>query len=289
MTREIVDAQVHVWAPSTEARPWNTDADAYITRAPTLSSGHRPPLGAEELIREMDAAGVHRAVLVPPVFAGDDNATALEAAAAYPGRLAVMGRISLEDEHLGRSLLPGWLDRDGMVGVRLTFHWDRQRQWLADGTADWFWAVAQNHDIPVAVFPPGLLAEIGDIAARHPGLRLAVDHFGLPLDVRDAGVDAVVDDLVRLAPLPNVSVKASTLPSYVTGAYPFTHLHDPIRRVVDAFGPDRVFWGSEMTRLPCPYRQCVTLFTEALDFLGEGDLDLIMGGALSRWLGWNPG
>jgi L-fuconolactonase len=65
-------------------------------------------------------------------------------------------------------------------------------------------------------------------------------------------------------------------------------LHKPIRQVLDAFGPRRMFWGSEMTRLRCPYRQAVTLFTEELGFLHGDDLRWVMGEGISEWLGWAP-
>ena len=59
-----------------------------------------------------------------------------------------------------------------------------------------------------------------------------------------------------------------------------------IRRVVQAFGPQRVFWGTDLTRLPCPYRQAVTLFTEELDFLSDTDKEWIMGRGIAEWLHW---
>ncbi len=55
---------------------------------------------------------------------------------------------------------------------------------------------------------------------------------------------------------------------------------------VDAFGPERVFWGSDITRLPCTYIESVTMFTEELPFLTHNDLDLVMGRGLCAWLGW---
>lgn len=50
-----------------------------------------------------------------------------------------------------------------------------------------------------------------------------------------------------------------------------------IHRVVETYGPQRVFWGTDLTRLPCPYRQAVTLFTEEVDFLSPADQEWIMG------------
>ena len=57
-------------------------------------------------------------------------------------------------------------------------------------------------------------------------------------------------------------------------------------RIVEAFGPDRCFWGTDVTRMPCSYRQCVTMFTEEMPWLKGRDLERVMGGAVVDWLGW---
>lgn len=283
----ITDAQVHVWAAPREDRPWAPGGGSYAAGVDNLSSAERTPLSAEALLTEMDAVGVDRAVLVPPTFEGDRNDVALAAAHRFPDRFAVMGRLSLSSP-AARGTVAAWLDQAGMLGVRLTFHWGEQRRWLHDGTADWFWKAAEAAGIPVAVYPPGAIREVGAVAERHPGLRLIVDHLALPLEARDDDIPAVIDTLVRLAPLDNVAVKASALPGCTRDTFPFPRLHEPIRRVVDAFGPQRVFWGSEMSRLRCTYREAVALFTEELSFLHGDDLDWVMGRAISRWLGWAP-
>jgi hypothetical protein len=59
-----------------------------------------------------------------------------------------------------------------------------------------------------------------------------------------------------------------------------------LRQIIDAFGPDRSFWGTDITRMPCSYRQCVTMFTEELPWLKGRDLERVMGGAIVDWLGW---
>ena len=45
-------------------------------------------------------------------------------------------------------------------------------------------------------------------------------------------------------------------------------------------------WGTDSTRMPCAYRQCVTMFTEELPWLHGRDLELVMGDAICDWLGW---
>jgi hypothetical protein len=71
------------------------------------------PFTIEKLMPLMDSAGVDRAVIVPPIWPGDRNDYALEAAGRYPERFGVMGRIALDDPQMaGR--LPHWRRQPGM-------------------------------------------------------------------------------------------------------------------------------------------------------------------------------
>lgn len=281
----VTDAQVHIWAPPSQELPWAPGGETYSSGVDNLSSAERTPLSATELLSEMDKAGVNRVVLVPPTFAGDRNDLALEAARQWPARFAVMGRFDPTDP-AGRERLSSWLEQPGMLGIRLTFHWGDQQRWLHDGTMDWFWPAAAKAGVPVAVYPPGAVDRIGKVAAAHPDLKLVIDHFAMPLAARDEAFLSTADSLVALAGLPNVCVKASALPSYTDDDFPFPRLVEPIRRVLAAYGPRRLFWGSEMTRLRCSYAESVRLFTEELDFLSGDDLAWVMGRGISEWLGW---
>ena len=50
-----------------------------------------------------------------------------------------------------------------------------------------------------------------------------------------------------------------------------------------------MFWGTDITRMLCSWRQCVTLFTEELRWLKGRDLDLVMGEATAiGWAGASP-
>lgn len=281
----VVDAQVHAWLPESPERPWPEGARRYLRSTSVLSSAARPALTGHELLAEMDRAGVRSAILVPPVFAGDDNAAALEQARLHEDRFRVMGRIPF-DEPAGRAELDRWDGDAAVVGGRLTFFWPEHRDALDRGDVDWLWAEAERRGVALAVLAPGRLTAIDDVARRHPDLRLIIDHFGMDLERKDAAALEVIPDLLGLAARPNVAVKASTLPSYVTEPYPFPSLYEPIRRVLDAFGSRRVFWGSELTRLPVPYEQAVGHFTTTLDFLAGEDLEWVMGRGIRDWLGW---
>jgi L-fuconolactonase len=245
------------------------------------------PLGYDRLLRMMDEAGVDAAVLVPPSLEGDRNDLSLEAVQKYPERFAVMGRIAIDDPN-GRAKLAAWRDRPGMLGLRLTFHRPDTRPQLDDGTADWLWPAAEEFDVPIMIHAPERLSKIGDIATRHPGLRIVVDHMGFARETMD---DKAVEGAARVATLArhrNVFVKVSALPCFTSEPYPFRNLNAPLRRVIDAFGPRRAFWGTDLSRMlaQCSYRQGVTHFTEELDFLSDDDLAWIMGRGLRECLGW---
>ena len=273
----IIDAQVHIWPPETAERPYIKE-DA--------SKPHRSvPLTDDRLLEEMKIAGVDRVILVPPSWEGYRNDYALEAAQKYPDRFAVMGKVPLNDP-ASKNRIASWLQQPGMLGFRISFRHSGTHSFLDDGTADWFWADCERYDIPVMIFAPFAVAKIGAIAERHPGLRVIVDHMGLNVQWKGKDLGPGIDVLVKFARMKNVGVKASCLPCYVAEPYPFSTLHPQIRRVFDAFGPQRIFWGTDLSQMPCGYRQAVTLFTEELDFLSAQDQEWIMGRALAQWLRW---
>jgi len=240
----------------------------------------------------MDGAGVARGALVPASFAitGHDphvvdaaNVYAMRAAEMHEGRFCVMGKVSIPEPGPWADLST-WLSRSHMRGIRLTF--TRQAAtWLTDGTADWFWPEAERHDIPVMVFAPGLGAQLGRIAAAHPNLTLIVDHGNLPTQGAAADLDDHVAATCDLARFPRVAVKASALPITLPEEYPFTTSAEVTRRFVDAFGAERVFWGSDFTRARYSYEQGVGYLPESGRF-SDDELVWIMGEGLKSALRW---
>jgi len=235
----------------------------------------------------MDEAGVDRAILVPPSLEGDRNDLSLKAARDYPQRFAVMGRLLL-DQPTAPMRLREMKSQPGMLGVRQTFHRDNDRPMLTNGTVDWFWPMAEQLGIPVMVHAPERLAQIGEIARRHPKLTLIVDHMGFARETSDDKANEGADRVLALAAYPNVSVKVSALPCYSSEPYPFRNLHRPLKRIIEGFGVRRAFWGSDLSRVlkHSTYRQAVTMFTEELDFLSERDLEWVMGRGILELLHW---
>lgn len=235
----------------------------------------------------MNDAGVDRAILVPPSLEGDRNDLCLQAAHDYPSRFAVMGRLQIDHPN-ALERLENMVFQPGMLGVRLTFHRDNDRPMLTNGAADWFWPAAEALSIPVMVHAPERLPQIGEIARRHPKLRLIVDHMGFARETSDERAGAGADRILALAEHPNVSVKVSAAPCYSSEPYPFRNLHEPLKRIIEGFGTRRSFWGSDLSRVLAhsTYRQAVTMFTEEMDFLSDSDLEWVMGRGILELLHW---
>jgi predicted TIM-barrel fold metal-dependent hydrolase len=144
--------------------------------------------------------------------------------------------------------------------------------------------------IPVMLNAPTLQAEIGAIAARHPRLRLIMDHMGRVKGTKDEAVIIAMDQTAALAKHSNVFVKLTLFPTCSSEPYPYRNLQSALRRLIEAFGPRRAFWGTDLSamlsRCDCTYRQSVTLFTEDMPFLSQDDIAWIMGQGLADCLGW---
>jgi predicted TIM-barrel fold metal-dependent hydrolase len=278
--RTIVDAQVHLWKENSPDWPWAPGARPQLPE----------PFTIERALPMMDEAGVDRVVIVPPSL-NDRNDYALEAARRYPDRFGVMGRISLQDPK-SAELLPRWKEQPGMLGVRLTFNNPTTRGWLSDGTADWFWPAAEKAGLPVMFLAVGAVSKFARIAERHPQLTLVIDHMGLNSSSRSNRVTespaAAVDQAVALAKYPNVSVKLSGAPGNSLEPYPFRDMAGHLQRLFDAYGPERCYWGTDITNsfAKASYRQRVTHFTEELSFLSDSDKDWVMGRAILARLKW---
>jgi predicted TIM-barrel fold metal-dependent hydrolase len=271
---QIIDAQIHLWGTGLPSNLSHRQVTHFTT---------------EEAIVLMDEAGVDAAVIHPPGWDPGSTDMAFNAVQKYPGRFAIMGSLPL-DRPDSRLRIASWRDQPGMLGLRFTFLHEPARQWLRDGVIDWLWAEAETAGVPIAMLATDSLTDLGRIAERHPGLRLTIDHLGGRgglTTLKDSEAMTHMPELLSLAKLPNVAVKATGAPGYSSESYPFPAMLTYLRQIYDAFGPHRMFWGTDITKMPCSWRQCVTMFTEELHWLSDQDKKLIMGEALCAWWGWH--
>ena len=271
----IVDSQIHIWE---DAR---------------MSPQHRqiPTYSMDDALKEMGEAGVDAAVIHPPSTLGEKvNVLAVEAVRRHPDKFCILGHFDLQSPDR-ENIVKNWRQRPGMLGFRFTFNQPHQQSWWTDGSIDWFWAACEREKLPVGLLAGGHMAAFGKIAERHPGLKLHIDHMGRHGGggaAKDDAAFADLGDMLALAKHPNVALKLSGGPSYSSESYPYRNIHKYIRQMFDAFGPQRCFWGTDLTRLMehgLTNTDTIEQFTKHFPFSAE-ELDWIMGRGISECLGW---
>ena len=108
-------------------------------------NGHRgAAVTYQECIDLMDETGVDRVLIVPPSWEGDRIDYALEACEAYPGRFGIMARVPQNKPAEGAALMREFAKNPHVKGTRRTFHRPIDRNWMIDGTNDWYWPLAEE-------------------------------------------------------------------------------------------------------------------------------------------------
>jgi predicted TIM-barrel fold metal-dependent hydrolase len=272
----ITDSQVHIWKVGPDD-PRPADPQDHQLKHP---DGFR----VEELIAEMDATGVDRAVICPP-RSMMETATeyALEAADRYPGRLAIMDHFDWTAPD-ARANFERVRSNSHMLGLRTAVR--AVMGSLHDETVRWIFAECERNAIPVTVLASGMPGKMAPVLEQHPNLTLTFDHMGRLPDVKGDAAFAALGELLALAKYPNVGVKVSSVPDGSAEPYPFRDLYGGVKRIYDAFGARRMLWGSDLSGLSVTYRECLDHFRDGLDFLSADDKEWILGRSLATMYRW---
>lgn len=271
----IIDTHVHYTQPETPDRPY------------LYPAGSVWPIGVDELVAQARACGTHQVVQVTASCMGYDNRYAFEGALARPD--AVFGVVGRFDPFMPelKARLQRFMQQPRVIGVRHTLHHDWAAGWLAEGTLDPFFAIAQELDVPVFIYAPDQAEPLLAAARRFPAMRLVVDHTCLQHKAKSIdGVFAQWPSVLALARLPNVWMKVSYFPEAAAQFedYPFPGSQVRFRELYDAVGAQRMVWGSNFTPLThlCSYANALGFMRDACAFLSPADRDAILGGNFAR-------
>jgi predicted TIM-barrel fold metal-dependent hydrolase len=262
----IIDTHAHIYGE---------DEEAY----PTIADPYRPPEGTgtiDHLRREMKANGVTNVTAVQTsTFYRWDNRFTADSARKHRDFMA--GICTLDpDDPASSALLDRYVKSYNVRGMRSIVAKSGK---LDDPGVDRLWETAERLGIVInALVNREQRPEIEALVARHPRLRVVIDHcLNLKVGPR---LQPTLKDMLALAALPNVHAKLSFIPTGSAEEYPCRDMFDVCHAVIEAYGADRCVWGSDFPcELWCPkvtYSQHLKIFTHELG-LDEPSKRMILG------------
>mgnify|MGYP002525130363 FL=1 len=260
----MIDTHTHVVSSDKVKHPLDPGARGWSTEVSN---------DVEDLIKEMDDAGVECATLVQPnATYGLDNIYQCDSAKLYSPRTVSVGILDPAAADAAEKL-SYWVNEHGMNGVRL------QSQAEPDApSCDAIWERAEALGVPISIGgggQPDKVNRMRNIGARHPSVLFAPDHFAGWSGSDDK--PAMTAALEEMAKLPNAHLRISS-----TSLGPYADLStadkDLFRQVIWAFTPQRVMWGSNFpSSRDGGYIGQVKLGQTALPWLSDDDREWIMG------------
>jgi len=260
----IIDTHTHVVSSDKVKHPLDPGARGWSTEVSN---------DVEDLIAEMDDAGVECATLVQPnATYALDNTYQCDSANQYAPRTVSVGILDPAAPDAADKLFY-WVNEHGMLGVRLQSQAEPD-----DPSCDAIWQRAEELGVPVSIGgggQPDKVNRMRNVADRHPNVLFAPDHFAGWSGSDDK--PAMTAALEKMAKLPNAHLRISS-----TSLGPYADLSaadkDLFRQVIRAFTPQRVMWGSNFpSSRDGGYIGQVKLGQTALPWLSDDDREWIMG------------
>ena len=260
----IIDTHTHVVSSDKVKHPLDSGASGWSLEVSN---------DVEDLIAEMDKAGVECATLVQPngTYALD-NSYQCDSAKQYSPRTVSVGILDPAASDAADKL-SYWVNEHDMKGVRLQSQTNPD-----DSRCDSLWKMAESLGIPISLGGGGTAEKVDqmrNIGARHPNVIFAPDHFaGWSGSEDKSGMTTALEGLAKLS---NAHLRISS-----TSLGPYENLDsagkDLFRRVIEAFTPRRVMWGSNFpSSRDGGYIGQVQLGQTALPWLSDTDRNWIMG------------
>jgi predicted TIM-barrel fold metal-dependent hydrolase len=271
---DYIDAHVHVWTPDTERYPLAPGFRREQMRPP----GFTP----EDLFAHARPCGVARVVLIQMSFYRFDNSYMLDVMEQHRGVFSGVAVIDSDAPDPAREMRA--LKRRGVRGFRIQ-PGKALDTWLEKPgmAAMWECGAAEN----LAMCPlinPDALPSLDRMCRRFPKTPLVIDHFariGASGEIRDADLDR----LCRLADHQKVHVKISAFYALGRKRPPYVDLLPMVRRLLEAYGPDRLMWATDCPYQVQPghtYRESLELIRDRLDGISEAGRRLLLGGTAAR-------
>lgn len=271
----IIDSHTHAW----EFWPYEPPVPDHGSRG-----------RAEQLLWEMDRNGVDLSVIVCARIDHNpgNNDYARDVVRRHPDRFVQFADVDCS-----------WSDTYHAPGAAKRLREAAERYQLKGFThylkadTDWF-ASAEGTAFFQTAADLGLIASLALAPAWQPALRELARRFPTVPFLCHHMAGARVGDAARLqqitasAAVPNIYVKLSGFHyvAPVSWEYPYRESHEVVRALFEAFGADRLLWGSDypVVRTHMTHRHALEAFRTHCDFIAETDRRRILGPSLKALL-----
>ncbi len=265
LSQGFVDAHSHIWTRDIEKYP--------LAEGITLKDLDPPSFTTEELIKTASQEGVSRVVLIAHnIYYRYDNSYMIDAAKEHPGRFRIVGMVDESLPHVDATMKE--LLKQQVTGFRITPRVRGREVWLkSDGMALMWKTAANTRQAMCCLIDPEDLKDIDAMCQKYPETPVVIDHFariGADGEIRDNDVKQLCD----LAKRKQVSVKVSAFYALGKKQPPYLDLVPMIRRLVDAYGPERLMWASDSPYQLVgdhTYAASIQLIRDKVDFLSDSD------------------
>lgn len=263
-----IDAHVHVWTSDTNRYPLKSGYPKEKMRAPSFTP--------EELFAHTRPCGVDKVVLIQMSYYGYDNSYMLDMIRKHEGFFSGVAVIDRNDRPREKMLE---LARQGVRGFRIGAGRLPADRWLdGDGMAAMWKCGADERLAMCPLINPQYLPAVDRMCRRFPDTPVVIDHFArIGIDGQFRKAD--LDNLCGLAKHKNVHVKVSAFSALGKQEAPYLDLAPMIRRVLDAFGPERLMWATDgpwQMMGGHKYKDSIDLIRVRLNFLTDEDRQWIL-------------
>jgi len=264
-----IDTHVHLWTADIERYPL---ACGYSKEQ--ISS---PSFVPNDIFALANPLGVDRMVLIQMVFYGFDNSYMLECIGQHPD---VFAGVAVVDER--RTDLAAEMRRLrplGVRGVRISPIHSGINGWLDSPGMQMLWATATELRLTICpLIDPDELPGIDRMCRAFPDVSVAIDHcarIGGDGQFHEQDVRQLCD----LAKHQNTFVKLSAFYFLGLKRPPYDDVLPLLRRIIDAFGPERLMWGSDspfQAQSPQSFQASLKLVTDRLSFVSQSERHWIL-------------
>lgn len=268
-----IDAHQHFWSLARGDYGWLT---------PDLTTIYRD-FAPEDLAPILAAARIEGTVLVQAAPTLAETEYMLSLADQNGFIKGVVGWVDFEAA-IAPDQIAGLAAHPALVGLRPMIQDIADPLWMMGKALTPAFDALQTHNLTFdALTLPQHLGPLRRLLARHPSMRVVIDHGSKPL-IRDGVMAGWAEDMAALARDTDAWCKLSGLVTEAASDWAVEDLRPYVDHLLDTFGPSRLIWGSDwpVCTLASSYDRWLETTDLLLGAVSDSERKAVLGGNAAR-------